>query len=254
MAIAPRCATNGTGTSATISPALTGWTNSGAGPSGTAPAIGDIVFFVVGDNVASSTLSQSGGTGTWTIHSSDNNGGSAAMTSGVAWRVFDGTETAPTFTITSASKTNWVIIALAPDTSDTISIDVWSTVKLDTTAATTHTPNAATAAGSGECSLVMGTCAASSNGTTAFTFAAPTGWTIPSAGSVTNAGASNSKGHGTVVCYEENVGAGSVAPGAVTMDQSGTGTTTANLYQVLVLETAPPAVIPNVIMAPMTGV
>lgn len=96
MAIAPRCCTSGSSaasTASSFSPALTAWTNAD-GPSGTAPASGDIVLIVgtISTNALSGVVSQTAGAGTWTFQGNDdaNGGASPGMTTWLAWRIFDG--------------------------------------------------------------------------------------------------------------------------------------------------------------------
>jgi hypothetical protein len=235
VAIAPRCALSGSGSASAITPALTGWTNIG-GPSGTAPVAGDIVFITGSLNAASLTVSQSGGTGTWTLHTTGES--QTGLTSFAAFRVFDGTETSPSFIYGTSKRFSWAMIALAPDAANTISIDVWATTNIDTVAATTHTANAATAAGSGECSLILGDDISSANGTSAMVFTAPTNWTLPASASATNTGTASTKGYGSSIAYRTGQ-SGTVTPVAETMT-GGTvgGNTQANMYHVLVMETA----------------
>lgn len=241
MAIAPRCSTAGTG-AGSVSPALTGWTNAGAGVSGTAPQVGDLVLFIASTNTNATSFSQTAGTGSFAFQATgDQNPGSLALVTCVAWRRFDGTETAPTFTPSGGARQAWSMVAVTPDTFGTLGIDAWATANLDGTAATTHTPNAATAAAAGECSLILGAAENSANSTTAVSFTAPTSWTELSTGS--SAGTSSTKSYGAGIAYRQSVGSGSVAPGAWTIQ--GSTTTVANVYQVLVREIVvyPPRVV-----------
>lgn len=230
MAITPRCSlTFAASTGATVTPALTGWTSLGGG---TAPQSGDFVILITGvANSTPRTFSQTSGTGTWGIQGPDANS-TAVMNTAVCTRVFDGTETAPTFTWSNGGRQSWTALAFTPDTGSTLSIDVWATTKIDTTTGTSHTPNSATAAGSGELSIILTAARATANGTTAITFTAPTSWTSQATGSEPGSGSAPS--NATNISSQSGV-SGTVTPGAV-----GTNVTTgATLYHVLVKETSP---------------
>lgn len=138
MALTPRCyITFAAGTGSTVTPALTGWTNAGLGISGTAPVSGDIVLIVSGvNNNSPRTFTQTAGTGTWTIQGPDNQlttvgGLSLGLNSGVPWRIFDGTETAPTFTWSNGGRNTWTAVAFAPGTGTTGKALFGSSLKLN---------------------------------------------------------------------------------------------------------------------------
>lgn len=246
MAIAPRCELGGTSTTDALTPAITGWTNSGVA-SGTAPAVGDLVFFISNSNGTSASVSQSAGTGTWNFFDTGTlNGGTVSLTTAVAYKTWTGTETAPTFTWSTGARLSWAIIAIAPDTGNTLAIDGTPLVKKDTTATTTHTASALTASGSGELSLILTGATASASGTNGLTYVAPTSWTMPPGGSSSLAGTTSIKSCGSVIWYESNV-SGTVAPGAGTIEggSSTTGTTQANLYHFLISESLSTGILPQ---------
>ena len=238
MAILPRCATGlSSGTGTTAAPAITGWTTIPAGPGGTAPVAGDLVIITGGVDAASQTVTQTGGTGTWTILTDVNTGWTFRPTTvWLAYRYWDGTETAPTFTWGTSSRSTWVIMAFAPDAGNAIAIDVWAADLNDSAAASTHTPNPATVtAGNTDLSMCMATIVGSANAATGSTFSPPpTGWTVPSGGTINNSGTASRPNLGTAFCYRASQ-TGTVTPGAWTLQGSGT-TTTAYVQHVLLTE------------------
>lgn len=255
MAIGPRCAIGRSGTGASFSRTLTAWTNSAGGYAGTAPAAGDIVFIFGTVAIASATITQTAGTGTFTFYSSgDNNGGAVPLTTWIAWRVFDGTETAPTFTWPSSVSYTMIAAAFAPDAGRLVSIDTWASNVIDTTAATTHTPGAAavTPPGSG-LSLLMAGDASSAFGTFTMSFAVASGYTSPGQSTASLTGTASTFGYGGAFSYKSGL-TGTVTPGAWTMEggSSAVGTTTANVYHVLLRESAAQAVL-NTQQAVMTA-
>lgn len=255
MAVNPRCeiaADNGNSSTVlnTGAIALTGWTNSGAGPAGTAPAAGDLVVIIICIFNATQTANQASGTGTWTFQATGDDNGSAATdhTSAVAWRVFDGTETAPTFAWGTASRYSYSIMALAPDAGKTLSPDVWAAVVKVTTAATTATAGAATGSGGPDCSLVLITCATNVVSGSAITYTAPASWTIPTLGSDSNTGTGSKHGCGSSIAYRAGQ-TGTVTPGAETFSQA----CYSNAYQLLVQEPGGAANVFNRQQAVMTA-
>jgi hypothetical protein len=245
MAITPRCySTYLNAAQASRSLTLTGWTNAGLGPTGTAPATGDIVFAVGLVHAASQAFSQTAGTGTWTFQDTGtNNGGTEAATTMCAWRVFTGSETAPTFAWTSPVTGAFSVIALAPDASSAVTTDVWAAIQVDSTGATTHTANPATppATHYNELSLILAGAIASASGNTAFTVTAPANWTAIAEHD--GEGSASVPRLGTVAFYQQSV-SGTVTPGAATIEggSAAAGATQANLYHVLVQEALTTAV------------
>jgi hypothetical protein len=228
VALVPRCYTSGAPTAAFTLP-LTAWTNAGQGAAGTAPAAGDIVLVITETNSSTATLSVTP-SGVWTTKETDVLSSSGVIAA--VYRIFDGTETAPTFTWSAGARQTWVAVALAPDTGNTVSIDVWATTKVDGTAGTSHTPNAATAAGTGEVSVVLCTARASASGTTAITITPATNWTTTTTASF--AGSASVASWASEVAFRTGQGSGSIAPGAFTTNVS----TTMVLFHVLVKEAA----------------
>jgi hypothetical protein len=231
VATLPRCSLiSATASLSSVSPALTGWTNSGAGPSGTSPASGDFVVIVGTIASASQSVTQTAGTGTWTIQASDNNAGPATMTVWVAYRIFNGSETTPTFGWATAARVTWTAVTFAPAAGQVLSVDAWAVSQIDTVVSTTHTANAASGS-LPDTSVILSGAAANAGATNPVTFSGPTGWSAVAANSEQITSRAMSSG----VCYQSGV-SGTVTPGAQTIE-GGTTTTTptaANLYHVLI--------------------
>ncbi len=228
MSISIRGGNGGGATSgASFSLPLTSW------PVGAAPSTGDIVF-VSGQMEATSaaTWSQTAGTGAWTFQSTgDNNSTLGGIQSFAAWRVFDGSETAPTFTCTTSGRNQFVAIAVTPDAGFTIKVDTWATTLVDTTGSTSHSPNSAVAAISGEVSVLLNHLTATATGTTAITSGGETGWTSErSRSQAGTVGATYSQY--IQVAFKTGV-SGTVAPSAFTSNVN----TVATIYHVLVTQT-----------------
>jgi hypothetical protein len=238
MAISPRCELGFGGSASSASPTLINWTNAGVtGFAGTAPAVGDMVFVIGAIIAATQTITQTGGTGTWTIKSSDDNAnGVEPLTTFVAYKKWAGTETAPTFAWQATASYACVAQAIGADANSTLDIEVWATLKVDTTAGTTHTPNSLSAANIDE-SLILIAGVASGNGTTAISTSAPSNWTKPTSAVRSTAGTSTTPGCGAGTFYRSSQ-TGTITPGACTI-KGGTGTngtTYANVYHVALWE------------------
>jgi beta-mannanase len=235
--ITPRCSQTAGSTTASsaVTPALTSWINEGLGFTGTAPAAGDLAIIIITVNSNSiSGVTQTAGT-PWTIEFSDANGGNGGLTTCVAWRVWEGTETAPTFTWGTNLRNTYTVMALAPYGAHLISPDAWAVKKIDSASSTTHTPNPANATDD-DLSLIIAGALASAVGTSPLTYAVPEGWTIPAGASGGIPGGTTSgKSMGAVLCYQQGV-TGTVTPGAMTIEggSTATGTTNANLYHVVI--------------------
>lgn len=225
-----RLANNGGGVSVTtIAPALTGWTGSN-------PATGDIVLIVgIVTGSAGGTWTQTGGTGTWTIHASNGNSG-GSFSSFCASRVFDGTETAPTFTYSGAAGTTaWALEAVTP-AAGSIGVDVFATDAIDITPGNSFAINAATATATDSCSLILGAGRTTANLSSAITPAPPAGWVGTTNGADYSGFAGGASTRANIAVIHNNLGTltGSVAPANET-------TTSAqvmcmNLYHVLLVE------------------
>lgn len=200
MAAQARCYLTGSAsTGATVSPALTGWTNAGGDLSGTAPHTGDVVLLISSVSNSGQTVSQTGGSGTWTIHGADSNlSSSTALMSFAAVRVWTGTETAPTFTWSNGGRNSWTVVAIGSDSGETLSVDAWATTELAATTGTSHTPNAATAS-STDFSVVLTAARATANGSTSIGVTPPGGGLAPMGSSVNlNSSVPGYSGSGTV--------------------------------------------------------
>jgi len=241
VAILPRCyLTGNTGTTA-VSPALTGWTNAGAGPAGTAPQRGDYVLILITNNTQPATLSQTAGTGWSVLKGPTTQTTNGTFVSAVFGRSWLGSETAPTWTYVGGSRLAWVVVAFAPDAGQAVFVDTTGTEKVDTTASTSHTaPAATTTGGVTDTSVLLEAVAASATGTTAITFTVPASWTL--AASVNNVGTSGQFVDAAWIGYRASQ-TGTVTPAAQTIQggSSGTGTTLAILNHILLREYPAPA-------------
>lgn len=221
MAIQLRAATNGSASAASFTPTL---------PTGNQP--GDFCAFIIRVGATGQTLSQTGGTGTWTLqyNTSDSSGG---YTYAVAWRVLQSGDTAPTFSWTTSNAYTYSIIGLYSDTGKTLNTDAWA-IELDTTTSSNSvTPNAVTASGSGEASVIL-TCARAATETvpTSFTYTPPSGWTLPANGDQWT-GSANSRF--SAVVYQLGL-SGTVTPGAESLTDSSSGAYFFSVAHVLVSE------------------
>jgi hypothetical protein len=234
VAIVPRCFTSGFANSAQYNMPLTGWTNSGAGASGTAPQPGDLVVLVLTDNISGGSVSQIGGS-TFTYLA----GPTAQLSNGsfqslVTSRTWTGGETTPQWLYTTGTRIAWVAVALAPDAGQMLVIDTIVTEKVDSTASTSHTAPSAVAMATGT-SLVLVVASSSGTGTNAITYTVPASYTLVS--SANNIGTSGQYVCGAWVGYRASV-SGTVTPGAQTIQGGATTTTATNavLDHVLVRE------------------
>jgi hypothetical protein len=234
VAIVPRCFTSGFASSGSYNMPLTGWTNSGAGVSGTAPQPGDLVIIALMDNTSSGTVSQTAGSLFTPV-----SGPTAEATNGSFWAVpayrqWTGGESAPSWFFTSGSRIAWVAVALAPDAGMMLLVDTIATEKVDSTASTSHTAPAAVATAT-DTSVVLVMASASATGTTSITFTAPASYTLVS--SANNVGAAGQYVDAAGIWYRASV-TGTVTPGAQTIQGGGgaTSPTNAVLDHVLVRE------------------
>lgn len=241
MSLQPRCELSAVVNATAVPVALTGWTNAGAGVAGTAPAAGDLVVIVITSNGASDVVNQTAGT-PWAPFdgNGNNNGGSIGLTTSCWYKIWEGTETAPTWTWNNGVRNTYTVMAITPDAGSMIFPDQWSAVKKDTAAATTHTPNTATVGtGYTDVSVVLAGACASASGATAFSYTATTNYTIPAGASVSNVGTSAQFVYGSSIEYAANRTSGTtVTPSAETISggSGAGGTTQATMYHLLVRE------------------
>lgn len=231
--VLPRCIQTGGaggGGVTSITPTLvTGsWTNAAQLPSGNAPAVGDLVILAGSVFANGKTTSQQAvytatypavyGGGTWNIQFADtDNVNAPSGESFVAWRIWDGTESDPTFIFSpSGGRVSWAAIAIAPDAGSIIGIDSWGTALVDA-AATAHTPNPVTATGRSVLSLIITNLFVSPTGTTFTSVTPPAGW-IDLANSNT-AGTSVQHVQATDIAFRAGMN-GTITPGADTISQS----------------------------------
>lgn len=223
---------NGSTTGTTIAPSLsTGWT-------GAAPQTGDIVFItglVTGST--GGTWSQTAGTGTWVFQSTGDANTGASFASFAAWRIFDGTETDPTFTYSSSLGTRaWALVAVTPAATKTISIDLWSAVSVVTVGATTFAIGSATASGTDAASLILGAGRNTANASSAITPTPPSSWTGATSAADYSGFAGGASTRANIALTQNRMAAlsGAVSPANETV--SSTISTCMNLYQVLLVE------------------
>ena len=225
----------------TITPPLTGWTNAGAGVSGTAPQPNDFVVIVAQNNTNGGSVVQSAGT-PWTMLA----GPTPQPTAGSFWavqagRTWTGYETAPTWTWSSGSRSCWVAVAFAPDAGQAVFVDVLGTTKVDSSPSTSHTmPAAAPTAGVTDTSVLLLNASSGATGTTNITETTPAGWTSLVGQSQT---ASGTYVINTWLGYKASA-TGTQTPAAQTIQggASSTGTTNAVLNHLLLREFPAPAV------------
>lgn len=236
MAIQFRAATNVSWTTNATSQAFTL-------PTGWQP--GDIGFVCLLVGTSAMSITQTGGTGTWTIQSSVSN--STGYTPAFAWRLLQAGDTGPTFGWGTATKGVGVCLGFYSDAGRALSIDAWA-AEQQTTSTTTHTTpsvNTLTPAGASEASVVLTVCRNSSS-TTAVTFtswAQYSGWT---SGANTNVFQSISGSNAKFAAADYKLGvSGTVSPGTATLTDSAAGNYSFDLIHVLVSEAVPPVFLPQ---------
>ena len=199
---------------------------------GAVPQTGDLVV-VLGLATASGKTFACGD-GTWTILSSDSNAATDSFTSFLAYHAYTSGDTAPTFTWTTGTAYNYLIFALYSSTGGNVVFDANGTVKVDTTSATSHTPNTASAATTDDASLVLTACRKQATGSGTLSVSTPcVNYTLAGsdAYTVTSTYFSNFVG----AHIHTPVGSGTITPGAETVSAS----VAANLYHLLVKEVTP---------------
>jgi hypothetical protein len=234
VAIQLRAANNGT--ASTTGPATLPL------PAGT--AAGDMVLFGFRLGATGKTLSQTGGTETWTIaQASDTVGGYTWL---FGYHVYVSVVDAPQFSwdaTTQAYTTS--VIGLFSDAAGTLGIDSWPN-EFDTATNTVNsvTPVAATAAGAAEASVILTVGrAATETVPTTFTYTPPSGWTLPASGDQWT-GSANSRFSAAV--YQLGM-SGTVTPGSESLTDNQSGTYAFSVAHALVAETLPAgaAVVPQ---------
>lgn len=206
----------------------------------TGATTGDIVYILVATG-SSSAASWSATTG-WTLldgaTGTINSGGTGHATN-VAWKVLAAGDGAPTISWTNGGKTTWVAIAFQPGAGETLAHDLSATPTVSSTLASTHTPPSLAAGADSGVSVLLNGSRAGSAGSTAITTTPPTNWTEPTNGDNSTAvgTTTTTRQVGAEVCYQL-AQTGTITPGTETIT-GGTagGTTTANLYHVLLTST-----------------
>jgi trimeric autotransporter adhesin len=222
---------SGAGTSTTITPTLpAGW------------QAGDLIL--IGGATGVLPITQTGGSGSWTIQSSDHIAGSGVLNSFVAWRVMAASDTAPTFTAAGTSVSWDACIALASTSANTmsLSIDVFAANLISGTGLTSFTPGSATAAAAGEASVILTLSRAFTSGVATITYTPPAGWTAPAAGQSQFSSAGQ---HARIAAVAYQLGlSGTVTPGAETITDTLSDTFAASVYHALVRELLIPDALP----------
>lgn len=202
----------------------------------TGAAAGDIAVVAINVGVNTSFNTVTG----WTLDDNLQNGAATSpFTSGVYYRVLDGTESWPvSFTCGAVGKFAWTCSAFTPGAGNTIRVDSEATPKQDTTAGTSHTANAVTAIASTVTSVILNMGRRQTSSATGISVTPPTGWTEPTNGDQTTAtGAGTTLAQvGAEVCYKIGT-SGAVTPGAATYTSAA-----ANVFHVLITDVAPPPV------------
>src|SRR5258707_1317317 len=229
MAIALRAAGTGAGSSSSVT-SITFTL-----PAGT--TAGDLCLYCLKAGNTGQVISKTGGTGTWPIWQQASDAINAYTWMFGAYVLQPG-DTAPTFGWTLASNTVWSLTALTSTTGAVLSVDAWSAELEQQTTVASVTPNAATAAGSGEASVVLILTRGSAPTTlsTSYTWTPPSGWTQDATGFFLSNGTFRGSFSGT--CYQLGVGPGPVAPGSTTLTDTGGDTFFWSVAHVLVAESA----------------
>ena len=204
---------------------------------GTAPQAGDLIVCVLLVTAASETITKSAGTGTWTIPASTSNAATQPFTSTVAYSQMAAGDTAPTFAFASASY-SYMLFSLYSDAGGSVTFDTQATVKVDTTGATSHTPNTASASTAADGAIVCNAARYQTSGASAITVPTPcSGYSaVYSSGGIGGyAGASGYYANSCSAYIKKPVGSGTITPGAESFNE----TVANNAYLVLVKETLP---------------
>lgn len=224
MAVTFRSASGGQSSTAALTASVTQPASSAAG---------DLVLVAVNARDSQTFQAVSG----WALSSQDHNTGSIPFTTAVYWKVLTGSESWPvSFTWTGTSvKFAWNAVAFTPGATLSMAIDGEAAVKIDTTAATTHTANAQTAVAASVCSVILNCGRRTASSATGITVTAPANWTEPA-----NADQTTASGTGTAAaqlgvesCYRTGQ-SGTVTPGSATWSQ----TAEANVYHFLLKDQA----------------
>jgi hypothetical protein len=245
VAILPRCFTSGfSTTSAQYNLPLTGWTNSGAGVSGTAPQAGDtVVVALINNTAAVGPPSQIAGSPFTFLVGPTTQAAAGSFFTVYAIRQWTGGESTPSWLFQSGTRIVWVAVAITPDAGQQLIVDAQATEKIDGLA-TSHTgPSVASPGGSSDFALLVGMVSAGAAGNTAITFTTPASWTLVS--SANNVGTAGQFVDAVGVWYRQPVT--SAAPGAQTIQggSGSTGTTNA-VMDVLLLREVPVVALPDV--------
>ncbi len=207
------------------SPLYTGWTTAN-------PATGDLLIATGLTLGSAQTVSQTGGTGTWTfISTSDANANATPFNTWLAWRVLGASDTSPTFGWTTGGITVASMVAFIPAASWLSNpVDATATTLVQTTAGATAQPGAATATGSNDLSVVLSNGLYATLANTTITTTAPAGWTTDLDSGYVGSTSWHPLYDGS--CYKTPAGSGSVAPGVVTYSVA----LSVNVYHVLFTE------------------
>jgi hypothetical protein len=196
------------------------------------------VIIIITSNFASDVITQTAGTPWTVLDINSNNGGTVGLTTSLWYRKWEGTETAPTWTWGTSTRNSYSVAAFAPDAGYMIFPDRWGSIKKDTTAATTHTPNAYTITSPfTDCIAVFAGAVASAVGNTTFTQTASTSFTMNAASKEVNIGTTGQFVYGCNMEYFTGQTTGATPAAETISGGSGAGgTTQATLYTVSIRE------------------
>lgn len=201
---------------------------------------GDILFVIIRVGTSAETITQTAGTGTWTIDFTTSNG-VASYTIAVAHRVMASGDNAPTFSWGTAGRQCWSCGGFYSDANGTLALDKWgATDPVQASTVNSIIPNSVAAANSNEASMVLtGARATASGSATSHAYTPPTGWTWNDGDGSFSASGLNARFAANA--YNLNV-SGTVTPGSESLTDSTSDTFFLAVYHALVSETVPPAV------------
>lgn len=222
MTITARTAVQNAGTAATHAFTL---------PTGT--AAGDFVALCMTVNASGQTVTQTGGTGTFTILSG--NDGSGAHTYVFAYRLLQSGDTAPTLSWTTSTNYDSAIESWTSSINN-MALDAAGTVATTGTAGNSITVNSVAGAASGEASLILSLAHASTaNAQSSHT------WT-PCSGYANRENSESSSSPFRFVGIDDNLSTSSatVAPGSESLTDSGSNTFFFSALQILITDASGP--------------
>jgi len=207
----------------------TGWTTAGA-------SNGDLVLVIFLVTASGLTFTQSAGTGTWTITSSDSNAATnAPFTSMLAYKTYATGDTAPTFSWGTSAAYAYMMLALrstAANAPATAVFDAESSVHVITSPGTVNTPNTAVATYAADMAIILNAARYQTSGSSAISMTTPSsGFSVVALGGYAGAGGAFAN---SVSAYTETLSStGTVTPGGQTFNEA----VSSNSYLLLAKET-----------------